>query len=235
MEHAQVIEQKQDAVARLAESAGFAQAVQQIAQVAPMVARIGLETAAAMEQATGKPKHLSPARARLEQVRQTDKDAGRKPFEPIQTAEGELFIARLTWPEVYRVQLTASKGGNGVLDIRNNAHDLRDLSIVALADCVYSEANPTAKYFEGLQDAAEFVDSLEADTQLLGRLLFDACLEYNPSLLPKGVAGLPVPEPVDPAEREAAEADLAELLKDVPSRPVDAALPAEPQSSTHLA
>jgi hypothetical protein len=221
MEQAQMIQQ-----AQVVGTPGFQQAANTIRAAAPVVAQAVLEVNAAL----GNPTQRRTARERLAQARETDKAANRQPFEPIQTAEGELFVKRLTWPESYRAQLTASKGGNGVLDIRTGSNDLRALSIVALADCVYTAPDPDSKYFEGLEDAAAYVDSLDADIALLGRLLFDACLEYNPSLLPKGVAGLPVPEPVDPAALEAAEADLAELLQSVPSHPAEAAPPAEPQA-----
>jgi hypothetical protein len=237
MEQAQMIEQAQRQVAQVADSPEFkatAQALKQAmpsAEVTSFVRQMALQQRAAMDEARGIPEHLSPWRRHMAALHEADVAAMRKPFEPLQLEGGQMvYIRRLSGPQVERASLNASKGGNGVLDIRNSADDLRALMLVALGYCVFAEPNADGKYFNGLAESGECVDSLNPEVQAMSRTLFNACLAHNPLLMPRSVVGEPVPEPITPAALEAAEADLAELLRGVPSHPAESAQPAEPQA-----
>jgi hypothetical protein len=86
--------------------------------------------------------------------------------------------------------LEASRDGQGLLDIREDADDLRNFTLAVLTNTVCADERGTA--FFSLKDAAAFVDSFEPEIQILTRYLLNCAIALNEILLPK-LAGRMMP------------------------------------------
>lgn len=145
----------------------------------------------------------SAAARRLAKVRRGELDTGQNRYERVEfrseqsddksgdASTCEVFwIRRLRLSEITRTHLEASRDGQGLLDIREDADDLRNFTLAVLTNTVCADERGTA--FFSLKDAAAFVDSFEPEIQILTRYLLNCAIALNPVLLPK-LAGRMMP------------------------------------------
>lgn len=143
---------------------------------------------------------LSPAIA--EQVADVEMSAARRRYlqaktqkpaiEAVPIGDETFYVRSLGVSAITRTHLTASRNGDGALDLVENDDDLRKFYIVVLASCVVLGADDFTPYFS-IGDAADWVDSPDVELQAICDTLFAKALAMTPGLAPKKVLGAPIP------------------------------------------
>ena len=136
---------------------------------------------------------LTGAQRRLARLRRGETKADENLYEKLEWEDETVYVKRLRFSECTRVHLTASRNGDGHLDITDSADELRSFTIAVLEGCIWADEQGEQKYFT-LQDAAVYADSTDADTIRFVRALFNLSLHYNRELVPLVVgAAIPIP------------------------------------------
>ena len=142
----------------------------------------------------------SEARARLARARTGKLEEGQSRFVPVQhDGEDKYFARRLTLPQCTRVHLESSRNGDGALDIEHDAGDLTNWSVALLQSCIYTDERESAPLFASLDEAAEWVNDLDAGVQVLVRAMTDTAVAATPLLVPRSVIGRAMPSQMSPA------------------------------------